>query len=216
MAVVDQHRVISAGVDGTLLVWDLGGERILHELKGPAGWINAIAVAGGCRAVFSSDNGLLRVWDFEAGSLQTLRGHSDWVRAVAVVDDDRAISAFDDRTLRIWSLGSLERLEKEGFYRIFQGNDWVRSMAVDGHRIIAATAESILRVWGLESGQILQTLRGHKGEVRAVALVKDHHAVSASDDRTLRLWDLESGKTLAVMMLGVCRETLQRCPDVVK
>jgi WD40 repeat protein len=43
----------------------------------------------------------------------------------------------------------------------------------------------------------LHTLRGHTGEVNAVAVTADGRmAVSASNDRTLKVWDLDSGAEL--------------------
>jgi TIR domain/WD domain, G-beta repeat len=68
----------------------------------------------------------------------------------------------------------------------------------DGRSAVSASDYNTLRVWDLESGQTVRTLRGHTNSVEAVAVTPDGRcAVSASNDRTLRLWDLESGKEVA-------------------
>ena len=55
-----------------------------------------------------------------------------------------------------------------------------------------------LKVWDLESGKELQTLAGHSGGVKAVAVTPEgKRAVSASEDQTLKVWDLATGKVAA-------------------
>jgi len=67
----------------------------------------------------------------------------------------------------------------------------------DDGRAVSASFDRTLRVWDLETGQELHTLRGHEGSVEAVAVTADGHAVSASYDRTLRVWDLDTGAEIA-------------------
>jgi WD40 repeat protein len=55
-----------------------------------------------------------------------------------------------------------------------------------------------VKVWDLERGEELSTLRGHADAVRAVAVSADgRRAVSSSDDLTVKVWDLERGEALA-------------------
>ena len=73
-------------------------------------------------------------------------------------------------------------------------------MALSGDErfAISASEDNTLKVWELASGRELRTLRGHSGEVYAVAMTMDgKRAVSASDDKTLKVWKLETGEVLA-------------------
>jgi WD40 repeat protein len=55
-----------------------------------------------------------------------------------------------------------------------------------------------VKVWDVETGRSLRTLRGHTNFVTGVALSEDgRRAVSASYDHTLKVWDLETGKAIA-------------------
>jgi WD40 repeat protein len=60
----------------------------------------------GKRAVSSSDDHALKLWDLETGrTLRTLEGHSGWVWGVAVTPDGkRAVSSSNDHTLKVWDL----------------------------------------------------------------------------------------------------------------
>ncbi len=52
-----------------------------------------------------------------------------------------------------------------------------------------------LKLWDLETGREISTLRGHKNSVNAVAIAPDGQiAVSASSDNTLKLWNLQTGR----------------------
>ena len=70
----------------------------------------------------------------------------------------------------------------------------------DGTRAVSASSDRSLRVWELESGQLIATLISQNSSgVTAVAVTSDgKHAVSASyDDRTMFVWDLNSERLIA-------------------
>jgi WD40 repeat protein len=73
----------------------------------------------------------------------------------------------------------------------------VQALAVleGGRRALSGSDDRTLRLWDLDSGQCLRTLRGHSDSVRALAVLEGGcRALSGSDDSTLRLWDLDSGQ----------------------
>ena len=54
--------------------------------------------------------------------------------------------------------------------------------------------DTTLRVWDLESGQLVRTLKDYYLSVDVVAISPDgRRAISASADHTLRVWDLQTG-----------------------
>ena len=65
----------------------------------------------------------------------------------------------------------------------------------DGRRAVSASEDVTLRIWDLESGQLLRTLEGHLGGVEVAVTPDGRRVVSGSKDKTLRVWDLESGQT---------------------
>ena len=78
----------------------------------------------------------------------------------------------------------------------------VEAVAVtgDGRRAVSASGDRMLKVWDLERGEELVTLRGHTDWVRAVAVTGDgRRAVSGSLDKTLKVWDLETGAELHIL-----------------
>ena len=67
-------------------------------------------------------------------------------------------------------------------------------------RVVSGSDDGMLRVWDVESGQILRNLEGHSRGINAVAMLDSRRVISGSDDGTLRVWDVESGRTLQTLM----------------
>jgi WD40 repeat protein len=71
------------------------------------------------------------------------------------------------------------------------------ALTPNGKYIVSGSSDNTIRVWDLESGKCLKTLREHEKSVNAVAVTADSSKViSGSSDKTIRVWDLESGKCL--------------------
>ncbi len=67
----------------------------------------------------------------------------------------------------------------------------------DGKTAISASRDYTLKVWDIQSGNLLHTMVGHSGDVNAVAITPDGKtAISASWDHTLKVWDIQSGSLL--------------------
>ena len=83
--------------------------------------------------------------------------------------------------------------------RILEGHrDGISAMAVvDQRRVVSGSYDGTLRVWDLETGEILRTLEGNLARgVNVIAVVDGRRAIAGSNDGALQVWDLETGKTL--------------------
>jgi len=87
--------------------------------------------------------------------------------------------------------------ESASLERTLDGHaSWVRACAVttDGRRVVSASDDGTLKVWGLDAGRGLATLSGHTNSVNAcVVTPDDQRVVSASRDGTLKVWDFKRG-----------------------
>jgi WD40 repeat protein len=68
----------------------------------------------------------------------------------------------------------------------------------DGRRLATASGDKTVSIWDPATGQLLQTLRGHNGNVEGVAWVDDDRLVSAGAD-AVRVWDWQRGVTLLTL-----------------
>jgi WD40 repeat protein/nucleoside phosphorylase len=193
----DSTHLLSAGMDGSLRVWDAAiGEQLLN-LQGHTGWVNSCAWSpDGTRLLSAGSDKRLRVWDATTGEqLLNLQGHTDEVNSCAwSPDSTRLLSAGSDKSLRVWDATTGEQLLN------LQGHtDDVNSCAwsPDGTRLLSADDDQSLRVWDATTGEQLLNLQGHTGWFLSCAWSPDStRLLSAEDDKSLRVWDATTGKQL--------------------
>lgn len=97
----------TAGVDGTVRLWDLAGTPAARPLSGHEGPVRAIAFSPDGRRIASGGaDGTVRLWDPVAASPtgRPLTGHTGPVGCVAFSPDGQLVaSTGDDATVRFWS-----------------------------------------------------------------------------------------------------------------
>jgi WD40 repeat protein len=226
----DGRRAISASVDKTLKVWDVGTSRELHtfQVQGYNKVVHGVALsADGQLAAATSEErrfkqigGLedktLKVWDLTTGrELNVLhQRRSERVEYVAMsIDGNWAISLSDGEALEVWDISDLLN-EKEAMGRklctfavdrkmSFDSGGLIGGVALNanGRLIVSALADRTLKVWDAATGRTLHTLEGHSDTVRDVVVSRDGRlAISASDDKTLKVWDLARGRELRTLV----------------
>ena len=77
----------------------------------------------------------------------------------------------------------------------------------DGKILASASFDCTIKLWNLETGQCIRTLKGHKRRVRTIVWSPDsQYIASGSDDNTIRVWRTDTGKLRrkSSMHTGVC------------
>jgi F-box and WD-40 domain protein CDC4 len=59
--------------------------------------------------------------------------------------------------------------------------------------LVSGGCDRDVRVWNMETGASVHTLRGHTSTVRCLKMADSKTAISGSRDTTLRVWDIEKG-----------------------
>ena len=72
---------------------------------------------------------------------------------------------------------------------------WSLALSPDGQTLVSSSGDNTIKIWRIETGQVLHTLSGHTDTVRAIALSADGRTLaSASGDHTIKLWNIETGQ----------------------
>lgn len=147
-----------------------------------------------------------------AGSMRdcplfTLEAHMDEVTALHF-RGDTLISGSSDKTLRQWDLekgrcvqtldvmwaaaqasatmGSVEGTWRQTGSRVDTSADFVGALQVFDAALACGTADGMVRLWDLRSGQVHRSLVGHTGPVTCLQF-DDVHLVTGSADRSIRV-----------------------------
>lgn len=69
------------------------------------------------------------------------------------------------------------------------------AISPDGKWLVSGGQDSTLKIWNLQTGNLLRTLYGHNSKVVDVAISPDgRYVASAADDGTARLWEVAAGQ----------------------
>ncbi|PSN62335.1 mitochondrial division protein 1 [Corynespora cassiicola Philippines] len=144
--------------------------------------------------------------------LFSLESHVDEVTALHF-RGDTLVSGSSDKTLRQWDLVKgrcVQTLDvlwaaAQASATTSTGSQWkqtgrvsdasadfVGAVQVFDAALACGTADGMVRLWDLRSGQVHRSLVGHTGPVTALQF-DDVHLVTASLDRSIRIWDLRTG-----------------------
>jgi WD40 repeat protein len=103
---LDERRLLSAGEDGAVRLWDLEGGKELMEDAGHTAPVLALNFSGdGRRLASSGRDGTVRVWDVESGrSLADFRGGQGAVGHVGLSPDGRRAVSATSSGVRVWDV----------------------------------------------------------------------------------------------------------------
>lgn len=77
--------------------------------------------------------------------------------------------------------------------------------------LVSGGCDRDVRVWNMDTGESLHTLRGHTSTVRCLKMSDANTAISGSRDTTLRVWDIKTGLCKNVL---VGHQASVRCLEI--
>jgi WD40 repeat protein len=204
----DGKRIVSAGADGMMRIWDAVDGRELMTLRGhQTAVMSVVFSADGTRIASVDRDNRIKLWNAQSGTeLKTLTADNSlfshpfpvWVPVpIAFSPDGKMIvSGSPNSAAIVWDAdsgaelmtltGHSEDLPLTGF-----------AFTPDGKRMVSSSMDKTLRVWDMSTGRQLMVLKGHINFIGDVAISPDGtRIVSAGIDRVARVWDMSTGAQL--------------------
>ncbi len=165
------------------------------------GGASAVALADSQALIAVGDSGS-RIWliDIATGEITDFAAHDWGILDLKFTEGDQFLVAGDATSVRIWDV-------EAGTSRVVVDTEAGDLPAMyflnrvtfsdDGNFLLASSGNDAV-LFDLAADELVQTFRGHAGEVVVVRTTPDlAHVLTSSRDHTTRVWDTETGEVVA-------------------
>jgi WD40 repeat protein len=202
----DGQTLASVGADSTLKIWHVGALDLIDILHKHHGVVRCVAFTPDGRMLATGgDDRQILFWDLMkrqvaiALSLDDTAAHS-----MVLSQDGQTLVTGSYRKIKVWCTshfaGVTDLKDVQPLYTLMGHSHIVRSLAIstDAKLLVSGSRDQTIKIWQLETGQLIRTLKGHRDEVCTITLSPDEQIIaSGSADKTIKLWHLETGELLA-------------------
>ncbi|HEY9695859.1 MAG TPA: hypothetical protein V6D10_01105 [Trichocoleus sp.] len=193
----DGQIIATADSDHQIKLWNVTDGRELRTLQGESQAILQVRFSpDGQQVVAKHDDGLVENWNINTGQKQKIR----WDRILESIahfsDDSRTISVVDwNGTVRQWDLETGKALEA---FKLHTSAATNMQISHDGQLLaVAAVNGSAIRIRNIQTGEVVQTLKGSLGYVQDIQFSPNDRTLAVRDEnKTVELWNISTGQVI--------------------
>ncbi len=206
----DGRRLISAGTDGFLRLWDMEtGVRLDQIRVGDGSPIYSVALCPqGTRVAVVSSIKCVEVYDLTSDELTPPRkpiwrgtpyqqdpadisgeAHPTVTAAAFAPDGTRLAIAYDDGTIELW-----DPVDEAHIATLSGHSEAITCLAFspDGHRLASGSRDWSVKLWDVDAGDEVLKLWGHGGQIVGLTFLPpdgDTLISASGKDHAIRFWD---------------------------
>ena len=136
-------------------------------------------------------------------SFKSLEGHEGEVKCLTFSQDGKFLASGDNElTVIVWDWQKNQKFSLQGHEKAGWWDKGINSVAFSPCQgfLVSGGDDQTLRIWSLETKELISTLTGHQDKVTAVAVHPDGEIIaSGSEDKTVKIWSVKTGEILATL-----------------
>jgi WD40 repeat protein/serine/threonine protein kinase len=198
---LDGHRLACAfeDKDKTVKVWDAQSGQELLSLKHPD-WVYRLAFSPDGKRLLSAsgfadygvgrdDHAVVKIWDIQTGQVLLSVQEESKFTFLALSPDGKRIATADANESRP-RIKVRDAQSGQVIFTFQEHKSWIRSLAFssDSKRLASSPGDGTLRIWDLETGEEIRTLRGHTAHT-LIFSPDGKRLASAGGD--VKVWDAQ-------------------------
>jgi WD40 repeat protein len=198
----DGQTLVSGGADSTIKIWHTGALDLIDILHKHNGGVRCVAFTpDGKMLATGGDDRKILFWDLCQRQVEIALSLDDTAAHSLVLSQDGQILITGSyRKIKVWHTSSHKSKDAQPLHTLMGHSHIVNSLAIsaDAKLLVSGSRDQTIKIWQLETGELIRTLKGHRDAVHAVALSPDEQIIaSGSADNTIKLWHLATGELLA-------------------
>ena len=202
----DGQTLVSGGADSTIKIWHVGALDLIDILHKHNGMVRCVAFTPDGRMLATGgDDRKIMFWDLMQRQVAIALSLDDTAaHALTFSPDGQTLVIGSYRKVKVWRVSGLglTTFEPQLLHSFTGHSHIVRSLAVSADGIlVSGSRDKTIKIWDLETGELMHTLKGHTDGVYAIALSPDGQILaSGSVDKTIKLWHLKTGELLGTFI----------------
>ncbi|MBF2066647.1 MAG: WD40 repeat domain-containing protein [Calothrix sp. C42_A2020_038] len=198
----DGQILVSGGADSTVKIWHVGARDLIDILHKHNGMVRCVACSPDSQIVFTGgDDRRILYWDLMSRQVNNVLSLDDTAaHALALSQDGKILVTGSYRKIKIWYLDGEQTQLK---YSLSAHSHIVSCLCLshDGKILVSGSRDQSIKIWNLQTGELLHVLKSHSDAVCAIALSPNAEIIaSGSVDKTIKLWHIESGELLGTFI----------------
>ncbi|GLA12591.1 hypothetical protein AnigIFM62618_008538 [Aspergillus niger] len=196
----DGKFIASASADGNMRLWSASSHTLLATLQDRFfGSYTMSITSDSKRLITITHDGIITVWDVSYLLTQDVPITSqEPIKRLMISPDQTFVLSVTDHGITVWDVASL------GCHCVIRVESQPNAIAFspEGSMISSGGENNSALLWNINSGDLLESFRGHAGAVSCTAISSCSALMaSGSNDHSIRIWDLSTNLCMHVLSI---------------